>query len=203
MLQQSLVQCNNQFRNKTKSVAGGWQDLQGEKVLSLTEMKCKNTFLIYYKCNKHYSFTLNHRTNFLCYIWILLYHPPPYFLCGFFFTESVLEQNTNIFQFLCLTALTWCFMSWLDSVVLTMGTVKQRRKCSCFQILTRTFTGGLTLLLLLQLIHWLAQTSRVTEKFICYLNSRGKKKLNEASVIIIVDNTDPKQSEPRCDGVTA
>lgn len=66
-------------------------------------------------------------------------------------------------------------MSWLNTVVLTMGTVKQRGKRSCFQILTRTVTGGL-MLLLLQLIHWLAQTSRVTEKFICYLNSREKEK---------------------------
>lgn len=147
---------------------GGWWILQGEKVLTLTEMESKNIFLMYYKCKPQ---------NWFFVLYFDFYHPsPPHFLwCFFFFMESVLEQNTNIFQSLCLTALTWCFMSWLNTVVLTMGTVKQRGKRSCFQILTRTVTGGL-MLLLLQLIHWLAQTSRVTEKFICYLNSREKEK---------------------------
>lgn len=62
---------------------GGWWVLQGKKVLNLTEMKGKNIFLIYYKC-KHYSFTLNHETNFLCciLIFIILLH---IFCVGLFF----------------------------------------------------------------------------------------------------------------------
>lgn len=161
---------------------GGWLDLQGKKVLSLIEMKGKNIFSSYITNVDIKSFTLNKRTNFSFYetihIWFLVYTPPPFFFFKVFsFVESVLELNTNIFQFQYLTALTWCFMSWLDSIVLITGTVKWRRKRSCFQILTKTATGGW--LLLLQLIHWLAQASQVTDKFIWLIHIVAeKKKLN-------------------------